>query len=413
LWATPGQLDAGFSSLATFAAGIYAVRELSTVSLGGYALLFSAFHVINQVSAELVFSPSQIIAVDLRGRHRLGMLAHSIPRGGVVALFSSLAVPLGVLTIASQIPRSDLIPLSISAALLAFASPVQDHLRAMLHMAEASWIAALMSAIHFATTILMLLTLSSLVPPWAPFGALFAGNCLSLALGAAWVGRQQVPASNRPTFRELRWLGGWLLASGIGKTSMRYAVTAFLNLVAGVAALGFVEGARVVSQPINVLAQGLMAQVGPRLTAAAAQKDKPAARRWTRRFALLLCGVAVPYALLTAWPWAFNPLATIAPRAYAVPGLTVATSLGVLVASLMRAQRMQLLGARLQKTVARVTIATGLLELALIGTGVIIGAYASPLAAGVVAVVGMIWFARRMRRVYVGHPADSPAMTSS
>jgi len=413
IWATPGQLDAGFASLATFVAGVYAVRELSTISLGGYALLFSAFMVMNQISMELIFAPSQIIAIDLAPRQRLGMLAHSVPRGALLALVSSWAVPLGVVAVASQIEGADLIALSVSAALLAFASPIQDHLRAMLHMAEASWIAALMSATNLITTLLGLFLLHDLAPAWAPFGALFLGNFLSLAVGGGWVGSRKVPAPPRPTIGELRSLGGWLLATGLGKTALSYGTKAVLNIVVGVAALGFVEGARVVSQPINVLAQGLMAQVGPRLTAAAAQRDKDVASRWVRRFVVLICLGTVPYVLLTAGPWAFNPLANIAPRAYVVPGLTGATLIVVLLSALQRAFRMQLLGARLQRTVAQVALTTGLLELLLIGTGVVVGVYASALAGGVAAILGLAMLARRVRRVYRDHVADSPVMSTT
>jgi hypothetical protein len=72
----------------------------------------------------------------------------------------------------------------------------------------------------------------------------------------------------------------------------------------------------------------------------------------------------------------------------------------VLLAGFNRPQRMQLLGARHQKTVARTTIATGLLELGMIGTGIWIGAYAAPVAAGLATVATMVWFHRRLRIVY-------------
>lgn len=406
-WATPGQLDAGFASLATFTAGIFAVRELSTVSLAGYALLFSAFTVMNQIPAELVFNPSQILAVDLPANQRLGMLAHSALRGGLLAGLSALAVPLGVLTIAARIPAADLVSLSISASMLAVVSPLQDHVRTMLHMAENSWTASAMSATNFATTLVTVLALSSTAPAWAPFGALFLGNSVSLVVGGWWIVRRRIPAPPRPTFRELRWLGGWLLVTGLSKTGMRYAVNALLGLVAGVAALGYVEGARVVSQPINVLAQGLMAQVGPQITRAGATGDRTKARRWGGRFALILSVGAVPYAILTAVAWPINPLAYLAPRAYVVPGLTAATSAVVLLSCFVRPLRLQLLGARLQKTVARTTIMAGMLEVGMIGTGVVIGVYASPLAGGFGALVSMLWFYRRLRGIYRASVPDS------
>ncbi|MGH8924447.1 MAG: hypothetical protein ACRDWA_07415 [Acidimicrobiia bacterium] len=396
--------------MATFAAGIYAVRELSTEGLAGYALLFSAFTVMSQIPAELVFNPSQILAVDLPVNQRLGMLAHSAPRGALLATLSALGVPLGVLALTSQVALAELIALSVSASLLVVVSPLQDHMRAMLHMAEKSWAAAAASAVHFGTTLSAVVVLSLVAPVWAPFGALFCGNSLSLVVAGVWIRSRRVPAPAKPTFRELRWLGGWLLLTGLSKTGLRYAISAFLNVVAGLAALGYVEGARVVSQPINVLSQGLMAQVGPQITRAASTRDQRMARYWGRRFALILALGVVPYAALTAWPWTINPLAQIAPRAYIVPGLTAATLAAVVLSTLVRPLRMQLLGARRQRVVARATVGTGFLELALISVGVVVGAYAAPLAAGLAVLVTMGLFHRHLNTVYRSAAAITPQL---
>jgi hypothetical protein len=231
---------------------------------------------------------------------------------------------------------------------------------------------------------------------------LVLGNIVSIVIGSIWIVKQKTPAPTRPTMRHLLWLGGWLLASGLSRTVTRYAIQAFLNIVAGVASLGFVEGARVVSQPVNVLSQGLMAQIGPRLTRSAATRDPIAARKWSIRFAVLLGAAAGPYVLLTALPVPLNPFTHIAPRAYVIPGLTAATLVVVFAGAFLRSYRMQLLGARLQKRVAWVTTATGVFELVLIGTGVLIGVYASPLAAGVSTIIGLVWLARENRRAYSG-----------
>ena len=407
-WATPGQLDAGFASLATFITGLVAVRELSTASLAAYALLTSAYHLLNQFPGELVFSPSQIIAVDLPTRERLGALAHSVPRGAAIGALSSLAVPAGALLVAREVAGSDLFALSVSATLLATASPLQDHVRAVLHMAKASWVAAAMSITNFAATGLTMLAFSSSVA-WTVFGALFVGNVLSLVVGGIWIARRRTPPATRPPMRHLIWLGGWLLATGLSKTGIRYGVNALLGMFAGVAALGYVESARVVAQPVNVLSQGLMSQVGPQLTLAASRRDHSMSRRWTRRFVLLLAVVTVPYVVLVATPWALNPFSVFAARAYTVPGLVSATLLVVTASAVMRSQRLQLLGGRQQQLVARVTFMTGVLELASATTAVAIGPYASPLASGLAVAISIVWFATALRRIYSGAPETPPS----
>ena len=398
-WATPGQLDAGFASLATFVTGIAAVRELGTGGLATYALLTSAYHVVNQFPKQLIFSPSQVLAIDLPAKERLGALAHSVPRGAWMSVASALAVPLGALFVAGEVPLQDLIALSVTAALLAMVSPIQDHVRAVLHMSQSSWMAAAMSATNLAGTGLSLALLYSSIP-WAVFGSLFVGNCLSLGVGAVWIARRRTPSPARPSMQHLRWLGGWLLASGLSKTTIRYGVNVLISIFVGIAGLGFIQGARVVAQPLNVFSQGLMAQVGPHLTESASRRNAVAARRWSRRFVVLLGMVALPYLILVATSWWLNPFAALAPRAYEVSGLVAATVLVVVASAYMRSLRLQLLGARLQKTAARISILAGLVELALIVSGSVIGAYAAPFAAGAATVITILWFSRTLRQVY-------------
>jgi O-antigen/teichoic acid export membrane protein len=407
MWATPGQLDAGFASLSSFVVGIYAVRVLDIISLGAYALLFGAFQMANQISTELVFLPSQILAVDLAPGRRLGVIRHSVPRGSLLALGSAILVPLGALPIRSSVAPSDLLLLSVTAFALTAVSPLQDHLRAMFHMADLSWIAASMSGVHLMFTALTLPILGSNNPSLAPYGALFAGNCVSLGLAGLYIRRRRPSPASRPTWGELRGLGAWLLTTGLAKTGIGYASRTLLSALAGVAALGFVEGARVVSQPINVLALGLMSQVGPRLMESASAREKTRARSWRRRFLVLLAMGAVPYAAIAAGPWPFNPLAAITPRAYQIPGLTAAMLLAVTLSCWLRPLRAELLGARKQSVVARTTVTTGLLEIVIIGVALVIGEFAVPLAVAAAAILGVALFHRSLASLYRSGAVDT------
>ena len=399
VWATPGQFDAGFASLATFITGLVAVRGLSVGGLAAYALLTAAYRVMNQFPAGLIFSPSQIIAIDLPRSQRLGSLVHSVPRGTWLSVVSSLAVPLGALIVAGDVSREELLALSVTASLLAMASPIQDHVRAVLHLSDVSKVAAVMSATNFVVTGLSLIFVFSSIS-WAVFGSLFIGNCLSLLIGAAWILRLRSSIPPKPSFRHLFSLGGWLLATDLGKTGIRYGVTALIGFFAGVVALGYIEAARVVVQPVRVFSQGIMTQVGPWLTEAGSRRDASLARRWSRRFALLVGLATVPYFVLVAQPWPLNPFAVLVPRAYEVPGLVAATLLVLVPFVFAESLRFQLLGARKQKILTLIALLAGIVELSVAPFGSVFGAYAAPLSAGAGLLLTIPWFARILRHVY-------------
>ena len=53
------------ASLATFAAGLTAVRLLSEIDLGIYGVFFTAFFLGSVIVTELVLVPAQVVAVNL------------------------------------------------------------------------------------------------------------------------------------------------------------------------------------------------------------------------------------------------------------------------------------------------------------------------------------------------------------
>lgn len=406
VWASPGQIDAGTASIATFAAGLFAVARLDVTQLGAYSLLFGAFIVVNQVATELVLVPAQVIAIDQPMEARLGMLRHSIPRGALVAVPAALALPLGLLPLINTAPISDLAPLALTAVVLASLSPLQDHVRSMFHLSSRSWVSAFMSVLHVAGTGVALVLLGNRYPLWAPFGALALGNALSLILAGLIFDRIGPDVCQPPARSEMASMGRWLLFNGLSKTGSAYAARALLNTFAGITALGFVEAARVVSQPLNVLSLGLIAQVGPRLTEAGATRNLPAAKRWRRRFFILFSVVGIPYVALTAFPWRFNPLAILTPRAYEISALTVTTMIGVMAACFLRPFRVELLGVRLQKVVTQATLVGSLIELGLMPLARIIGPYVVPLGLVFGTVAGLLIFYRKIQDVYSPEPSN-------
>src|SRR5919202_1297041 len=100
VWQRPtmlaGVLDAGLSSLASFAVGVYAARTLTPVLLGGYALAFTAYGLAATVPAQLVFTPLEITATTCPGPSRLPFLRRSLRMGFLPALLPALGVPLWI-----------------------------------------------------------------------------------------------------------------------------------------------------------------------------------------------------------------------------------------------------------------------------------------------------------------------------
>ena len=93
-WVTAGQLDAGLASLGSFIAGLYAVRELSASELGAYALMFNAYVMVTQFSAQLIYTPSEVHSVGWDQGQRLTGLQASTRKGTMVAIVASLGMVL-------------------------------------------------------------------------------------------------------------------------------------------------------------------------------------------------------------------------------------------------------------------------------------------------------------------------------
>ena len=89
-----GVFDAAFSSLATFTVGFFAARFLEPVTLGGYALVFSAFLLLTKIPAQFLFKPAEIAVVSFPDHVRLNFLRHTLSLGALPALLPALALSL-------------------------------------------------------------------------------------------------------------------------------------------------------------------------------------------------------------------------------------------------------------------------------------------------------------------------------
>jgi capsular polysaccharide biosynthesis protein len=404
-----GLLDAGFASLATLGVGVYAARTLTASELGAYALFFSAFLFAAVVPNQLVLVPAEFATLPVRRIERLGLLRQTARLGVPVAVVAATVASVGA-TIGAKAPRELLLPLALSTAACAVVSPLQDHIRRLLHLAGVSWRAAGVSVVQLLAVAgsLGLFALAEVPAIWRPFGALAVANMLSLASGYALAHREwrafRVP---RAHIGEAIRSGRWLLLIEVVTTGALFLSAVVITHLASAAALGHAEAARIVAQPIFVLTIGLGAVLGPRSMEAAAARDRLAARRVLVPFSLLLVAISVAYGAVTVTRWPGNLVGALVPQAYAVPGLVPLTVLALMLNGGAVVLRSELLGGGWARVMPRVGVVAAVAQCLAAGAAVSVGALARPLGMalfGVVLLAGYVW---QRRAMYASEPAPA------
>ena len=393
-----GLLDTGLSSLATFAVGMFAASSFAAAELGTYALVFSAFLVAAMVPTQAVFVPCEVAALQLPRPARLALLARSSVSGAGVALVAAGGMLAWMLMTLLSATTPSVLPLILTAALAAFISPIQDHQRRMLHLADASWLAAVVSAVHLGTVGLLLFAAGrlGLNEPWVPFAALATANLISLTAGVAGAPRRGTDYSADAVnlrLSELLHRGRWLLAVGLLPTTFGFVAAVLIVELSGAEALGHAEAARVLTQPLLVLSTGLSAFMGPRSMEAGRTGDLNRARRVSTPFVALVLLTGIPYLLMLGVPWEWNPLPALVPAAYAVGGLMAVTALAMIVNAVVFPYRSELLGAGRERRLAVLEAAGNFVRAAVACGAGILGAFAAPcglLALGLIRAAGYL-----------------------
>ncbi len=393
-----GVLDAGVSSAATFVVGLEATRSLSADALGAYALAFSVFTLSGFIPAELVFSPTEIAAVDYPRGHQLPLLRVSLVRGAFVSGLAAIVTSAWVLIAPASLPSEVLPPLAITCALATFVSPIQDHLRRMLHIAESSWRSVVVATTQmvFAIGGVAAMHVAEVPPPWIPFGVLVVANVASLSLGLLLIlPRLLAEGSDVPILRSrLLRTGRSLLVVGVAPSATAFVVSWLVTALVGPATLGYVEAARIVSQPVAVLQTGLGAVLGPRVTRAASVRDRIRATGVKRQFERMILLAGVAWAILVAAPAPWNPLPRFLPTAYVVGGLVFASIAAFTIMSLPQGRRYELYGAGRERLVARAEIEGNVLRLAAVPLVLLVGTFAVPIG---LALLGIVRWVRPTR----------------
>lgn len=398
-----GIADAAFASLATFAAGLSAVTLFDDVDRGVYALFFTAFQLGVVLPWDLILIPAEVNAVSYPVADRMRRAPDTLRIGLRTSVVGSLAILIAA-AIAWDLTTPDVIwTLVVTAMITTVLSPLQDHMRRLLHISHQSWRAATVSIVQFAVVVGALGVMLVVDAPVAlmPFGALAIANAASLTVGIVLghVVRQQ-PLPEPLRFWELAKEGRWLLAQAIIPSIAALAVAAIVTALAGAEVLGYAEAARVVAQPILVFATGLTAVLAPRAMRAAMDVDIDAAQH-ARRVYLGLVGLAgLGYLAVASTEWALNPMGYIVPAAYTVTGLVAAVIVANMVTAALYLDTNELLGARKARELSVASIVLTPISIGFAFSAGAIGAFAIPLGRISRNLVQVVWYRVMLSRHY-------------
>jgi O-antigen/teichoic acid export membrane protein len=403
-----GVIDSAASALATFVIGLYAVRTLEPAALGAYALVFSAYVTLMEVAARLVFLPAEIAASKRPPPERLGGLGDSLRQGAIVAVPAGILTGAAALAIPSTVSGEVVAGLTVSAMAATMLSPVQNHIRKMLHIGSRSWSAALISLVQLATMPMAIFGLAwtGLPDAWHPFGALAAATLVSGCAGALLWHRHRSPIRVTPIpLVSLMRSGRWLVLAGTAPGLGGFGAASLVAHLAGAPALGYAEAARVLARPVAVLSQGLVAVLGPDLMRAGDSRDRSSGRRISRQYAVLVAGLGSVYLLLAGFEWPLNPFALLVPQAYVVPRLTAAF-IGVYVVDRVAGAGagLQLLGAGRERAVAIGETVASVGRVLGGTTAPFTAAFAVPLGYLIMSMIRRTWARVLMRRLYADRP---------
>src|SRR5680860_1051102 len=377
-----GLLDSASASLATFAIGIVAASELEPAALGAYSLLFAAFLLATVVPNHLIFLPAEITALVLKEADRKSIVRQSLALGITPSLLPALGLLATVVLLPDSIPTYTAVPLVLGASLCSCLSPLQDHVRRVLHMSGSSGLAALVSLLQLVVTIVALMTLSALsVPvPWLPFGALAIANAASLALGLGLTWRHASSSTIKLRATDLMRSGRWLVLVGAAPVAATFFVAAIVANWASAEHLGHAEAARILAQPVLVISTGLSAVVQPRLMESGAAGDVDITRRYTRAFIGLMVAISCAYLVVVGIPWPVSPLTGLFSSAYSVTGLIALSVIANVVNAAAIPYRSTLLGTRNERMVAKTEVLAACVACAAAVTTPWVKAYTKPLA---------------------------------
>lgn len=412
-----GIVDAGSASVATFVMGMYAAVVLDEVALGVYAIFVTSWLFGQTVVTQTVYVPGEVASLPHPRRARSSI---TTDLAGLGAWFSALvalaATGLALLVVAGQTDRSVVMSLAVGSALVVVVSPWQDHLRRTFHLVGRSWGAAVMSGVQLVTmaVAILVLHLSPVGRAWVPFLGLAIANTVSSTVGFVVhrIVRDETVAVD-VRLATLWRTGRWLAVQGSLKPATGFVVGAIVILLSDAAQMGYAESARIIAQPILVVATGMITVSNPRLMEAAHERDARRGRTLTRMFTAFLVPTGIAFGLLVSVPWSFSPLVDLVPKAYTVTGVIAVTVLSNVILGLCQPMNSQLVGGRYERRLTSIEIAGTVVRIGIAFSAVAVGAMAVPLGLVGLGVVRLLLFPRALRDLFASPRLDVEAQAVS
>lgn len=406
-----GLIDQGFASLATFIVGIFGVG-LGNAEAGAWALFFGSFRIATVIPSWLLFVPAEVAALPYARQRRITLLRQTIPLGAVPALLAAPLVAIaGLFALAvgsSGVPTSTLIAFTITGVAAAFLSPIQDHVRRMLHLSDRSWRAAAVSAVQLLGVGIgvVLISNSSLEDAWIPFGALAFANAVSLPVGLVLAASDTDTISDRLHLSKLFRSGRWLLTQELTYATGDFLVTGMVYVLASPLIAGYAEAARQAARPLAVTAEGLRAVLSPRSMESGARGHSEGARSISRTFAQWIVTAGFAYLLIAGFDWVGNPLSYIdkLSGAYVISGLVAVTVIANIAQGLMESPRAELIGGGSEQALAQIEWSAVGTRLVVAATAPVTGGFAVPLS--MLGMYGARWlgYSKELDRLYTPAP---------
>jgi hypothetical protein len=380
-----GLVDVALCSLANFTVGVYAARTLDAAQLGLWGLVFSAYLLAVVVPTELAFVPLEARLVRLPLDQQLRSATRTLWVGALPAVPAAVLAMALAAALTADAPATTAGRLAVASVPLCIASPMQDHLRRLMHQGGWSAGAALTAAIQLGavTTFLVVLHRSALDALFVAPVALGAANVTSLAAGVVLTRRRAGPGPVEALgSRMVARVGGWLLGAGVTDRVSQFACVALLSTWSGSVAVGRFEAARVASQPVLVLALGVLSVFRRPLMAAAQTGDRDLAGRYRRGFGFLVAAAGLGYVAVAGFSWSLNPVSALTPPAFERAGFLAAVIGATALTATLMAPTTELVGSGRVSTYARAVLAGAVVLVAACVASLALGAdvFAWPLA---------------------------------
>lgn len=404
--APAGLVDAGASSLATFAAGVAAARLLDSSELGVYAIFFAAWILAFQIPSQLILVPAEANLIRLMPHARAGYLLHNSVMALPAAVLAGLLVLAAVVFAPDDVDQGVVLQLGITAALVAALLPLQDHAKRLFHLSGAHWSAASGSLIRLGITMAVLVIgwNGRVDPGLLPFGSLVAGDLCALGFSLLVAGKREDSTSADYTFGSLIESGKWLLLGASVGPAAGFAGALLVTALADASALGLAEAARVAAQPVLVLAVGLSAVLRPASMEAAVAGNNAEARRLSRRFGLGLAIASIAYVGVVSLPESINPLFLMVPKAFELRGLVALSVAAALFNGVAMLQHAELIA--LDKT-SSLSVAETLASIGRVAVAIpaaVLRSWAIPLGFLIGGLVRWISFSKYLKGSYPNSP---------